>query len=369
MRAHRGRALSPDRPVLRGSAQNPDVFFQAREASNPFYLALPGILQRTMDRFAGLVGRQYHLFDYVGAPDAERVIVMMGSGAGAVEEAIEALVARGEKVGLVKVRLYRPFDAAAFLAALPPTVRSIAVLDRTKEPGALGEPLYQDVITALVEGLAGARRRSRRAPQGHRRAVRPLLQGVHAGHGRRDLRRAREARAEAALHRRDRRRRHAPEPQARPRVHHRAGRRHPGRLLRLRQRRHGGGEQELGQDHRREHAALRPGLLRLRLEEVGLDDRLAPAVQPAPDPLLLPDRAGELRRLPPVRLPGADRRAGGGRARGHLPAEQPLSRGPGLGRAADGGPGADHRARGSSSTRWTPWRWRARRASAGGSTR
>ena len=127
-----------------------------------------------------------------------------------------------------------------------------------------------------------------------------------------------------------------------PVVQHRGGRRHPGRLLRVRQRRHGGGEQELGQDHRREHAALRAGLLRLRLEEVGLDDRLAPAVQPAPDPVLVPDRAGELRRLPPVRLPGADRRAGGGRARGHLPAEQPLSRGPGLERAADGGPGADH---------------------------
>jgi pyruvate-ferredoxin/flavodoxin oxidoreductase len=165
VRAHRDRALSPDRPVLRGSAQNPDVFFQAREAINPFYDRLPGLLQRTMDRFADLVGRPYHLFDYAGAPDAERVVVLMGSGTGAVEEAVEALAARGQKVGLVKVRLFRPFDAAAFLAALPPTVRGIAVLDRTKEPGALGEPLYQEVLTALVEGPPARHPRSEGFPR------------------------------------------------------------------------------------------------------------------------------------------------------------------------------------------------------------
>ncbi len=152
--AHRNRSLSPDRPVLRGSAQNPDVFFQAREAINPYYLALPEIVQRTMDRFAGLVGRRYRLFDYLGAPDAERVAVVIGSAAGALEEAVSNLTARGEKVGVVVIRLFRPFDAAAFVAALPPTTRSIAALDRTKEPGALGEPLYQDVVTALVEEWA-----------------------------------------------------------------------------------------------------------------------------------------------------------------------------------------------------------------------
>jgi pyruvate-ferredoxin/flavodoxin oxidoreductase len=151
VRAHRDRALSPDRPVLRGSAQNPDVYFQAREAINPFYLELPAIVQRTMDRFAGLVGRQYHLFDYVGAPDAERVVVVMGSSAGALEEVVELLTRRGEKVGLIKVRLYRPFDADAFVAALSPTTRTIAALDRTKEPGALGEPLYLDLVAALAE--------------------------------------------------------------------------------------------------------------------------------------------------------------------------------------------------------------------------
>ena len=152
---HRRRALNPDRPVLRGSAQNPDVFFQAREAANPYYDAVPQIVQLMMDHFATRLDRQYYLFDYVGAPDAERVIVMMGSGVGAAEEAIERLTADGEKVGLVKVRLYRPFDQAAFLKALPKTVRRIAVLDRTKEPGALGEPLYLDVVTALAEQLAG----------------------------------------------------------------------------------------------------------------------------------------------------------------------------------------------------------------------
>jgi pyruvate-ferredoxin/flavodoxin oxidoreductase len=149
--AHRDRSLSPDRPVLRGSAQNPDVFFQAREAINPYDLALPGIVRRTMERFAALTGRAYQLFDYIGSPDAERIIVVIGSGAGAIEEAVEALMARGEKVGVLKVRLFRPFDASAFVAALPATARAIAVLDRTKEPGAPGEPLYQDVVTALVE--------------------------------------------------------------------------------------------------------------------------------------------------------------------------------------------------------------------------
>ena len=151
---HRERALSSDHPILRGSAQNPDVFFQAREACNPYYLACPAIVQHAMDSFASQTGRVYHLFDYVGAPDAERVIVSMGSAAGAIEEAIDYLNAQGEKVGLLKVRLYRPFAAEAFLAALPATVKSIAVLDRTKEPGALGEPLYQDVITAFSEAFS-----------------------------------------------------------------------------------------------------------------------------------------------------------------------------------------------------------------------
>ncbi len=149
--AHRQRALTPDRPALRGTAQNPDVFFQAREAGNPYYLECPAITQDMMNRFVGLTGRQYHLFDYFGHPDAERVVVLMGSGAETAHETVQWLLDRGEKVGVVKVRLYRPFSLTDFVAALPPTVRSIAVLDRTKEPGALGEPLYLDVVAALRE--------------------------------------------------------------------------------------------------------------------------------------------------------------------------------------------------------------------------
>ena len=147
--AHRARAMSPDRPALRGSAQNPDVFFQAREACNAYYAAVPGIVAATMDRLADLTGRRYRIFEYHGHAEADRVVVLMGSSAGAAEEAVDLLLARGERVGMVKVRLFRPFDAEAFAAALPPTVERIAVLDRTKEPGAIGEPLYQDVVVAL----------------------------------------------------------------------------------------------------------------------------------------------------------------------------------------------------------------------------
>ena len=155
--AHRERALSSDRPILRGTAQNPDVFFQAREACNPFYIACPTIVQDVMDRFAQQTGRSYKLFDYVGAPDAERVVILMGSGVGAAEEAIGALIAQGEKIGILKVRLFRPFSTEAFLSALPATVRKIAVLDRTKEPGAVGEPLYQDIVTAFSEAFTEGR--------------------------------------------------------------------------------------------------------------------------------------------------------------------------------------------------------------------
>jgi pyruvate-ferredoxin/flavodoxin oxidoreductase len=154
VRAHRERALSPDHPVLRGSAQNPDVYFQGREAVNPYYRACPTIVQNVMDKFFGVVGRRYNLFDYVGALDAEYVVIMMGSGAEAAHETVDYLTAHGKKVGLLKVRLYRPFSVEHFLQALPATTKAIAVLDRTKEPGCIGEPLYLDVVTAITEGLA-----------------------------------------------------------------------------------------------------------------------------------------------------------------------------------------------------------------------
>src|SRR5512142_1209166 len=152
--AHRARALSPDHPVIRGTAQNPDVYFQGRETVNRFYQATPAVVTHAMERFEALTGRRYRLFDYVGAPDAERLLVMMGSGADAAEEAVEQLVARGEKVALLKVRLYRPFATEQFVAALPPTVKGVAVLDRCKEPGSAGEPLYLDVTTAITEVFA-----------------------------------------------------------------------------------------------------------------------------------------------------------------------------------------------------------------------
>jgi len=148
---HRLRGLSPEHPVMRGSAQNPDVYFQGRETVNSYYLAVPGIVQKTMDQFAKLTGRQYHIYEYTGAPDAERVVVVMCSGAETAAETAKYLNSRGEKVGVLNVRLYRPFVAADFIAALPATTRSIAVLDRTKEPGSAGEPLYLDVVSALNE--------------------------------------------------------------------------------------------------------------------------------------------------------------------------------------------------------------------------
>ena len=151
VRAHRARGLNPDNPFIRGTSQNPDVYFQGRETVNPYYLKTPAIVQKAMDKFAKLTGRQYHLFDYVGAPDAERVIVLMGSGAEVAHDTVDYLVARGEKVGVIKVRLYRPFSARDFVAALPETVKVVAALDRTKEPGSAGEPLYLDVVAALKE--------------------------------------------------------------------------------------------------------------------------------------------------------------------------------------------------------------------------
>lgn len=157
--AHRGRGLSPERPFIRGTAQNPDVYFQARESVNPYYQICPAIVQKAMDHFAALTGRAYHLFDYTGAPDAERVIVLMGSGAEAARETALALAHSGQKVGVVTVRLFRPFSVEAFVKVLPTTVKTIAVLDRTKEPGSAGEPLYLDVVAALEE--AGNRHHER----------------------------------------------------------------------------------------------------------------------------------------------------------------------------------------------------------------
>ena len=153
VRAHRARGLSPEHPSIRGTSQNPDVYFTSREATNNLYAAVPGIVEKTMAKFAKIVGREYRLFEYAGAPDAERIAIVMGSGADVVEETVDYLVKKGEKVGVLKVRLFRPFSVEHFIKAIPATVKSIAVLDRTKEPGALGEPLYEDVRTAIGEAM------------------------------------------------------------------------------------------------------------------------------------------------------------------------------------------------------------------------
>jgi pyruvate-ferredoxin/flavodoxin oxidoreductase len=153
VREHRARGLNPEHPTIRGTSQNPDVYFQGREATNKLYEAVPGIVEETMKRFAQLTGRSYKLFDYAGAPDADRIIIIMGSGADTAEETAEYLAKQGEKVGVIKVRLFRPFSVQHFIEAIPTTVKSIAVLDRTKEPGAIGEPLYEDVRTAIGETM------------------------------------------------------------------------------------------------------------------------------------------------------------------------------------------------------------------------
>jgi pyruvate-ferredoxin/flavodoxin oxidoreductase len=152
--AHRNRGLSPDRPSIRGTSQNPDVYFQGRESVNPFYTKCPEITQAAMDKFATLTGRSYHLFDYAGAADASHVIILMASGAETTEETVKYLTKQNEKVGVLTVRLYRPFSTKHLMATLPASVESIAVLDRTKEPGSEGEPLYKDVVSAIQEGLA-----------------------------------------------------------------------------------------------------------------------------------------------------------------------------------------------------------------------
>ncbi len=208
---HRLRGMTSDAPTLRGTAQNPDVFFQAREAANPYYDAVPGIVTEVFDELAARTGRRYGLVDYIGATDAERVIVLMGSAAGTATETVETLTAAGEKVGLLTVRLYRPFPAAALLEALPPTTRAIAVLDRTKEPGAVGEPLYLDVLAALAEAAAaGDLLDDCGHASGDRRPLRIGVQGDHPVPHRGRVPGTGCRPPQAALHRRHLRRRHAP---------------------------------------------------------------------------------------------------------------------------------------------------------------
>ena len=341
--AHRQRGLTPDRPVLRGTAQNPDVFFQAREAQNGFYDVCPDVVARTMESFAALTGRRYGLFEYVGDPAADRVIVIMGSGAETVHETVDYMTARGEKVGVLKVRLYRPFHQQAFLAALPKTVRTLAILDRTKEPGAPGDPLYLDVTTALAEAHAAGRLAIRRAAAPGRRPVRAVVERVHARDDQGHLRQHREGQTQAPLHRRHRRRRDAPVAAVGSVVQDRVRRCVGVPVLRARRGRHRRGQQELDQDRRPGNRALRAGVLRLRLEEIGRDHRLASAHEQAADPIRVPGEPRRLRRLSSVRIRRQDRRP---RARGagrRVSVERAVPRGRGVGSAADGDAGTDRR--------------------------
>ncbi len=230
--AHRGRALSPERPFIRGTAQNPDVYFQARETVNPFYARVPGVVADLMARLGERTGRTMGIVDYTGHPEAERVLVLMGSGAETVAQTVAALVEQGERVGVVQMRLYRPFPTAALLEALPATVRTVGVLDRTKEPGSIGEPLYLDVRRCARRGASDGERPV--MPRSQRRALRLVVEGVHARHGRRRVRRTRPRAAAAAVHHRYRRRRLGHQRRLRPVIRHRVAQDIPGGLLRAR---------------------------------------------------------------------------------------------------------------------------------------
>ena len=339
VRAHRDRALSPERPFIRGTAQNPDIYFQARETVNPFYDRTPKVVQDLMDQLAERTGRPMGIVEYSGHPEAERVVVLMGSGSQTVQDTVTTLIDQGERVGVVQVRLYRPFPTQALLDALPPTATRIAVLDRTKEPGSIGEPLFLDVVAALNDAYADGTL-----------AVMPRVSGARYGLSSKEFTPGMVAgvfaetrpRAPAQpVHRRHQRRRLRHQHQLRPDAGHRAGRQRAGGVLRPRVGRHRRRQQEHHQDPRRRGGPVRAGLFRLRLEEVRLADGVPPAFRAAADQGLLPGDQRELRRLPPVQPAGAGRRAGPGRARRHAAGELPASSRDAVGRAAPARAAAD----------------------------
>ena len=321
--AHRARALSPNRPVIRGTSQNPDVYFQARESVNRFYDAAPDHLIEAMARFGELTGRPYRPYDYVGPAAAERVLVLMGSGCETAVEAAEALQAAGEGVGVLKVRLFRPFAARLLVEALPASTRAIAVLDRCKEPGAPGEPLYLDVVASLAEEWAEV----------HGGAPLPAVLGGRYGLSSKEFTPAMvkavfdhlrpllvPAPPAQPLHGGHRRRPHPPLPAPRQQLPYRR-RRGARRVLRPGLRWHGGGQQGGDQDHWRGHRFVCPGLFRLRLQKVGFGHGVAPALWAPADPLHLPDPEAHVCGLPPVGFRRALRSAGRHRARRRVSAQ------------------------------------------------
>ena len=306
--AHRARALDPESSRRAGRGTEPRRLLPGARDRQPVLRgrSRPSS-QAAMDRFAALTGRRYRLFDYFGAADAEHVIVLMGSGVETVRETIDYLNGRGAKLGVVQVHLFRPFSVSHLLDAVPQSVKAIAVLDRTKEPGASGEPLYQDVVTAFAEAMTDGRRPDM-----------PRIVGGRYGLASKEFTPAMVKAVfenlavrfpEEPLHGRHQRRRVADEPRIRPAFRHRGGRRGRLHLLRPRRRRHGGGEQELDQDHRRADPGLRAGLLRLRLEEIRVAHDVAPPLRAAADPIDLPRAARPVHRLPSVPVRRARRDA------------------------------------------------------------
>lgn len=292
--AFRARALNPEHPHQAGTAQNPDIYFQGREAANKRYLEIPGIVQNYMDKVGELTGRKYHLFDYVGAPDAERVIVIMGSGADVVEETVNYLNSKGEKLGLIKVRLYRPFAADKFIEAIPASCKRIAVLDRTKEPGSLGEPLYLDIVDALKEAGLDIECFGGRYGLGSKEFTPTMVKAVYDN---------------LSL--------------AQPKNHFTVGiiddvtntspphgrarqRRSRGndllQVLRPRQRRYRRRQQEQHQDHRRPHQHVCSGLFRIRLQEVRRPDHQPSPLRQDPYPEPLSHRQRRLRSMSQCKL-------------------------------------------------------------------
>ena len=335
VREHRSRALNPEHPFVRGTAQNPDVYFQARETVNPFYARVPAVVQEVMDEVAVHTGRAYRVAEYTGHPEAERVVVIMGSGGETVRETVTHLVDAGERVG----------RAAAAAVPTVPRRRAARGTARHRDPGGRARPHQGAGLQrrAALPRRAGHPRRGPRArrpghhPAGHRRPLRPVLQGVHARHGGRHLRRARPRRPPSPVHHRHHRRRRRHQPALRPRPRHRGPADPACGLLRPRLGRHGRRQQEHHQDPGRRRRGARPGLLRLRLQEVRRPHGVAPALRAAPHPRAVPGEQGRLRRLPPPRAARHGRRAGLRRAGRDPAAQRAPARGRGVGRPARAG--------------------------------
>ena len=307
LKEFRARALNPEHPVTRGTAQNPDIYFQTREAANKFYDAIPDMVADTMARISEITGRDYKPFVYYGDPEAEHILVAMGSVTETIKETVDYLRAKGEKVGVITVHLYRPFSVKYLLAVLPASVKRICVLDRTKEPGANGDPLYLDVVEALAT--------AKTLPCGQM----PLIIGGRYGLSSKDTTPAQMLAVFENLK------------LAKPRNQFTVGinddvlagqaRHVRGPLLRSGRRRYGGCQQELDQDHRRFDEQVLPGLLLLRLEEVGRLHLVAPALRRPAHHLALPGDHARLRGLPRAFVCRQVRRAEGSEGRRFVPAE------------------------------------------------